>query len=101
MDNGMPDADGTDSAEMAHGSKPAGPSRDEVIAMLATFGGRSPQEVAERIGSIELTWLITKVEHRYDVTLELGDDALDRMTTVSGAVAALRDELAAAGAVHG
>jgi acyl carrier protein len=77
-------------------SHPAPPSRDEIIAMLAALGDRSRDEVAERIGSLELTWLITKVEQEYDVTLELSDDALAQMTTVSGAVATLRDELAGA-----
>jgi acyl carrier protein len=75
-------------------SQPAEPSRDEVIAMLASFGDRSPAEVAERIGSLELTWLITKVELKYGVTLDLSDEALAEMTTVAGTVATLRDVLA-------
>jgi len=75
------------------------PDRDEVIAMLASFGQRSPDEVAEEIGSLELTWLITKVELRYGVTLELSDETMAEMTTVSGAVTALADVLA--GAEHG
>lgn len=77
-------------------SHPAEPSREEVIAMLASFGDRAPDEVAEQIGSLELTWLITKVELRYGVTLDLSDDALEEMTTVSSAVAALRDVLSGA-----
>ncbi|HUZ23605.1 MAG TPA: hypothetical protein VMV07_07555 [Streptosporangiaceae bacterium] len=100
MDNEILDARGPEAGPAAEGGQSAVPSREEVIAMLAAFGDRSPDEVAERIGSIELTWLITKVEQQYDVTLDLSDEALDQMTTVSGAVAALRDELAAAGAVH-
>jgi acyl carrier protein len=75
------------------------PSRDDVIALLATFGDRAHSEVAEQISSLELTWLITKVELRYNVTLDLSDEAMSEMTTVSGAVAALRDVLA--GAEHG
>jgi acyl carrier protein len=55
--------------------------------------------VAERIGSLELTWLITQVEERYAVTLELSDDELTQMSTVSGAVAVLHDVLA--DSVHG
>jgi acyl carrier protein len=77
-------------------SQPVPPSRDEVIALLATFGERSHDEVAEQISSLELTWLITKVESQYDVTLDLTDEALDQMTTVSGAVTTLRDVLAGA-----
>ena len=78
---------------------PAAPTRDDVITMLASLGDRSREEVAERIGSLELTWLITKIEQEYRVTLELSDAALARMTTVSGAVATLRDQLT--GAAHG
>lgn len=69
------------------------PDRDEVIAMLAAFGQRSPDEVAEQIGSLELTWLITKVELRYGVTLDLSDETLTQMTTVSSAVTTLADVL--------
>jgi acyl carrier protein len=75
----------------------AAPDRADVIAMLASFGDRGADAVAERIGSLELTWLITKVEERYDVTLDLSDDALARMSTVAGAVAVLHDALAGAG----
>ena len=69
------------------------PDRDQVIAMLAAFGQRAPQEVAEEIGSLELTWLITKVELRYGVTLDLSDETLAQMTTVSSAVTTLADVL--------
>ncbi len=75
------------------------PGRADVISMLASFGQRSPDEVAEQIGSLELTWLITQAELRYGVTLELSDETLDQMTTISGAVTALRDALP--GAEHG
>jgi len=78
-------------------SQPAAPGRDEVIAMLASFGQRSPDEVAERIGSLELTWLITKVESRYGITLDLSDQLLAEMTTVTSAVTALADVLAGVG----
>jgi hypothetical protein len=74
----------------------AGPDRDEVVAMLASFGQRSPDEVAEEIGSLELTWLITKVELRYGVMLDLSDETLAQMTTVSSAVTTLADVLTGA-----
>jgi acyl carrier protein len=80
-------------------SQPAVPDRGDVIAMLATFGDRDADAVAEGIGSLELTWLITKVEERYDVTLDLSDEAMHQMSTVSGAVAVLHDVLAGSG--HG
>jgi acyl carrier protein len=78
-------------------NQPAVPDRADVVAMLATFGDRDTDAVAERIGSLELTWLITKVEERYDVTLDLSDEAIQQMSTVSGAVAVLHDVLAGAG----
>ncbi len=74
-------------------SKPDAPSRDDVIAMLASFGQRSPGEVAEQIGSLELTWLITKVELRYGITLDLSDEAIAQMSTLTGAVSVLQDVL--------
>ena len=77
-------------------SQQAAPGREQVIEMLASFGQRSPGEVAEDIGSLELTWLITQVEVRYGVTLDLSDETLAQMTTVAGAVAALRDALTGA-----
>jgi hypothetical protein len=77
-------------------SQPEAPSRNEVIEMLASFGQRSPDEVAERIGSLELTWLITKVELRYGITLDLSDETLVEMSTVAGAVSVLADVLAGA-----
>lgn len=75
------------------------PGRAEIVAMLAAFGDRAPEAVPERIGSLELTWLITGVEQAYGVTLDLSDDDLSRMATVTGAVAALREALTGAG--HG
>jgi hypothetical protein len=78
---------------------PAAPDRSDVIGMLASFGDRGADAVAERIGSLELTWLITQVEERYAVTLELSDEELTQMSTVSGAVAVLHDVLA--DSVHG
>ena len=38
------------------------PGRADVIAILATMGERSPDEVAEEIGSLELAWLVSQVE---------------------------------------
>ncbi len=76
---------------------PDAPGRAEVIAMLATLGDRQAEEVGERIGSLELTWLLTQVEQRYDITIDLSDEELDRMMTVSGAVAALHNVLAGPG----
>jgi hypothetical protein len=74
---------------------PAAPGRDEVVAMLAGFGDRTPEEVPEGIDSMELAWLVHQIEQRYDRHLD--DATLARMTTVSGAV----DVLAALGPLPG
>jgi hypothetical protein len=71
--------------------------RDAVLALLASYHDRSPEAVGETVGSLDLAWLIHTVEERYETRLQLDDAALDRMRTVSGAVTALNDALAAAG----
>lgn len=69
---------------------PAGPpDREEVVAILAKLGDRTPDEVTDPIGSLELAWLISEVEQRYGATLELSDEAMTQMVTVSGAVTTL------------
>lgn len=67
--------------------------RDEVIAMLASYGDRSPEQVRERIDSLELAWLIHQVEQRHSVSLDLSDDELVGMSTVDGALKVLGDAL--------
>jgi hypothetical protein len=69
-------------------------SRDEVIALLATYGDRVPAQVRERIDSLELAWLIHQVEQRHSVALDLDDDSLNAMSTVDGAVTVLSRVLA-------
>lgn len=73
------------------------PTRAEVIAVLAALGDRAPEEVTERISSLELAWLVSQVEQRYDTTLELSDEAFEQMATVTGAVVTLADLLPGAG----
>lgn len=80
-------------------SGPTAPDRSEVIALLATFGDRDAAAVAEQLSSLERTWLITKVEDRYDVVLDLSDEDFHQMSTVSGAVGVLRAALNGTG--HG
>lgn len=65
------------------------PSREEVITILAKLGDRTPGDVTEPIGSLERAWLISEVEQRYDVTLDLSDEVMARMLTVSDAVTTL------------
>jgi hypothetical protein len=65
------------------------PDHDDVVAMLATYRNRAPEQVGERIDSLELAWLVHQVEQRYGLTLDVDDDELGRMSTVAGAVAVL------------
>lgn len=75
------------------------PERADVVSMLAAYGDRDPDEVGERLDSLELTWLLAQAERRYGVELDLTDEVFAAMTTVSGALDALRAAIAeAAGA---
>jgi acyl carrier protein len=65
------------------------PNRAEVIAMLATYGERTPEQVREKLDSLELAWLIHQVEQRYHAQLDLDDDQYLEMSTVDGAVSVL------------
>ncbi len=68
--------------------------RGQVIALLATFGDRAPDAVADQISSLELTWLIAQIEQQYGIVLDFSDDVLAGMSTVSGATATLRAAIA-------
>ncbi|TCC54015.1 acyl carrier protein [Kribbella pittospori] len=70
-------------------SNPPPPGRDEIIGWLAGLGERPPG--TDRIDSMELAWLVHQVEQRYGV--ELGDDQLERMTTVDDAVTVIAEVL--------
>ena len=65
------------------------PQRSDVVAMLATYGDRQPDQVPEAIDSLELAWLIHQIEQRYGA-LDLDDAAMARMSTVTGALEVLR-----------
>jgi hypothetical protein len=62
--------------------------RSDVVAMLATYGDRRPEQVPEAIDSLELAWLIHQIEQRYG-ELDVDDDMLERMSTVTGALGVL------------
>ncbi len=64
--------------------------RPDVVAMLATYGDRQPEQVPEAIDSLELVWLIHQIEQRYGA-LDVDDDTLARMSTVTGVVDVLQD----------
>jgi hypothetical protein len=67
-----------------------GPQRSDVVAMLATYGDRQPEQVPETISSLELAWLLHQVEQRYG-PVDIDDEMYVRMATVTGAVEVLRD----------
>jgi hypothetical protein len=69
---------------------PGVPQRSDVVAMLATYGDRQPDQVPEAIDSLELAWLIHQIEQRYG-ELDVDDDTIARMTTVTGVVDVLKD----------
>jgi len=64
--------------------------RSDVVAMLATYGDRQPEQVPEAIDSLELAWLIHQIEQRYG-PLDVDDDMLARMSTVTSVVDLLQD----------
>lgn len=65
--------------------------------MIAALGDRAAEDVTERIGSLELAWLVSQVEERYDTTLELTDETVLQMSTITGAVVTLRELLPGTG----
>jgi acyl carrier protein len=67
------------------------PQRSDVVAMLATYGDRRTEQIPEGIDSLELTWLIHQIEQTYGQVLDVDDDTLGRMSTVTGVVDVLRD----------
>ncbi len=58
--------------------------------MLATYGDRQPEHVPEAIDSLELAWLLHQIEQRYGA-VDIDDDMMDRMSTVTGVVGVLAD----------
>jgi len=58
--------------------------------MLAGFGDRRPDQIPESVDSLELAWLIHQIEQRYG-PLDIDDDMLDRMTSVTAVVEVLQD----------
>lgn len=69
--------------------------RVDLVAMLAQLTDRSTKQ-PERIGSMELAWLVHLVEQRYDQQLDLTDDQLAEIRTVDDALVVFETALAAA-----
>lgn len=74
-------------------SQGATAGRDEIVAMLASFGSRPADAVPETIDSMELAWLLHQVEQRYGTRVDLDDGQLAGISTVSEAVDVLRNWL--------
>jgi hypothetical protein len=68
---------------------PGVPQRLDVIAMLASYGDREPEQVPEAIDSLELAWLMHQLEQRYGA-FDVDDDTIARMSTVTGVVDVLK-----------
>jgi hypothetical protein len=69
------------------------PQRSDVVAMLAAYGDRRPDEIPEAIDSLELAWLVHQLEQRYDGIEVDDDETLARMSTVTGVVDVLRERI--------
>ncbi|WP_196926806.1 acyl carrier protein [Micromonospora ureilytica] len=69
--------------------------RADLMTMLAELAAKPAAEVSDRIGSMELAWLVHLVEQRYERRLDLADDDLARIRTVDDALVVLRASLTA------
>ncbi|NES13059.1 MULTISPECIES: acyl carrier protein [Micromonospora] len=70
--------------------------RADLVSMLAELTGKPVDQVPDRIGSMELAWLVHLVEQRYDRRLDLTDDQLAGIRTVDDALAVFHASLTAA-----
>lgn len=69
--------------------------RADLMSMLAELTAKPADQVPDRIGSMELAWLVHLVEQRYDRRLDLTDDQLAGIRTVDDALAVLHTSLTA------
>ncbi|MEO6500989.1 MAG: acyl carrier protein [Jatrophihabitantaceae bacterium] len=69
--------------------------RADVLAMLAQLGTRGGDSVLERLSSMEVAWLVHQVEQRYDIELDLDDEQLGQLRTISDAVHLLGESVRA------
>jgi hypothetical protein len=69
--------------------------RAQLVSMLAPLAHRSRDPEAERLDSMEVAWLVHQVEQRYQLRLDLADDQLAKMHTITDAVQLLNDSVAA------
>ncbi|SCF22596.1 hypothetical protein GA0074695_4525 [Micromonospora viridifaciens] len=69
--------------------------RADLVSMLAELTAKPVDQVSDRIGSLELAWLVHLVEQRYDRRMELTDDQLAGIRTVDDALAVFHTSLTA------
>ncbi|WP_435209604.1 acyl carrier protein [Micromonospora sp. bgisy143] len=69
--------------------------RADLLTMLAELTAKPADEVPDRVGSMELAWLVHLVEQRYQRQLDLTDDDLAGIRTVDDALTVLRASLTA------
>ena len=70
--------------------------RADVLAMLAPLGTRGADSTPERLSSMEVAWLVHQVEQRYEMELDLDDEQLGRLRTISDAVQLLGESVRSA-----
>jgi hypothetical protein len=70
--------------------------RADLVTMLAELTEKPAAEVGDRIGSMELAWLVHLVEQRYERQLDLTDDQLAGIRTIDDALAVFRTSLTTA-----
>jgi acyl carrier protein len=68
-------------------------TRVDVLGMLSELGSRGADSELERLSSMEVAWLVHQVEQRYGVELDLDDQQLARLRTVSDAVEQLGESV--------
>ncbi|MEU8261844.1 acyl carrier protein [Micromonospora sp. NPDC048999] len=67
--------------------------RADLVSMLAELTAKPVDQVSDRVGSMELAWLVHLVEQRYDRRMELTDDQLAGIRTVDDALAVFQTSL--------
>ena len=70
-------------------------TKELLVEILAEYGEREADDIAERVDSLELAWLVHSLEERYGLELDLDDLQLARMTTLDAALAVLGEVLPA------
>jgi acyl carrier protein len=67
------------------------PSREIVVAIVAARANVPEDSVPEQIDSLGVAWLLYEAERRFGISLDLDDELLARMSTVTGAVELLEE----------